>query len=131
MTPLDRTQPPPDALFEIMRLVRSLVGVDSACFLEHDCLDFTVPYLQYLDDNDAVVFSPDGRYLKVARLSGAQLWDAERLEPIGAPFPRWPGPMGGDPGRRHEPIPRHVRPLACGLNDHDANHRRGAPEWRR
>lgn len=32
----------------------------------------------------------DGRYLKVARLSGAQLWDAERLEPIGAPFPDGP-----------------------------------------
>lgn len=29
----------------------------------------------------------DGRYLKVARLNGAQIWDAERLEPIGAPFP--------------------------------------------
>ena len=59
VTRVDRTQPAPDALFEIMRLVRSLVGADSACFLEQDCLDFTVPYLQYLDDNDAVVFSPE------------------------------------------------------------------------
>jgi hypothetical protein len=90
VTRLDRAQPPPDALFEIMRPVRSLVGADSACFLDQDCLDFTVPHLQYLDNNDAVAFSPDGRHLKVARLSGAQLWDAERLEPIGAPFPDGP-----------------------------------------
>ncbi|MGA7757427.1 MAG: WD40 repeat domain-containing protein, partial [Ilumatobacteraceae bacterium] len=42
----------------------------------------------------------DGRYLKVARLGGAQLWDAERLEPIGAPFPdspdQWAATLAAD-----------------------------------
>jgi DNA-binding CsgD family transcriptional regulator len=59
VTRLDRTQTSSDALFEIMRLVRGLVGASSVCFLEHDCLDFTVPYMQYLDDDDAVVFCPE------------------------------------------------------------------------
>ena len=48
----------------------------------------------------ALEITTDGRYLKVARLSGAQLWDAERLEPIGAPFPdspdQWAATLAAD-----------------------------------
>ena len=55
----DRTQPSPDALFEVLSLTRGLVGADSASFQEQDCLDFTMPYLQYFDDDEAVVVAPE------------------------------------------------------------------------
>ena len=45
-------------MFEVLQLVRNLVGCDAAQFQEHDSLSFFVPYLQYVDDDEAFIASP-------------------------------------------------------------------------
>src|SRR5690606_28453539 len=55
----ERAMSPEQAMSEVLRLVRELVGCDSAQFHEHDSLQFHMPYLQYVDDVEAFVASPE------------------------------------------------------------------------
>lgn len=55
----EHAMPPEQAMFEVMRLVRELVGCDSAQFHEQDSRDLGMPYLQYVDDDEAYVASPE------------------------------------------------------------------------
>lgn len=53
----DRTTPAVDATFRALELIRRLVGCDAAQFNDHDSSDFSITYLQYLDDDEATVLS--------------------------------------------------------------------------
>jgi DNA-binding CsgD family transcriptional regulator len=55
----EHAMPPEQAMFEVMRLVRELVGCDSAQFHEQDAQDLSTSYLQYVDDDEAYVASPE------------------------------------------------------------------------
>ena len=55
----ERAIPAAEAMFEVMRLMRGLVGCESAQFHEQDSRDLGMPYLQYVDDDRAYVASPE------------------------------------------------------------------------